>query len=59
MWRYIVDNPDVATDNGVVADGNASQYGSIRVYRHMVLDDGVSRYVQHIAVLIVLETLGS
>ena len=51
--------PNVTTDGRVVANGNASQHRGIRVYGHVVLDDRVTGHVEHIALLIVLEALGT
>ena len=41
--RNISCNPDVAANNGVVTDGDASEDGGSRVYDHVVFHDGVTR----------------
>ena len=51
--------PDVTTDGRVVANGDATQYRSVRIYRHVVFDNRVTRYIQHVAVSIILEALGT
>ena len=40
----------------MVADGDTAEDGGVGIYRDIILDDGVTRHVENIAVLIVLET---
>ena len=39
--------------------GDTSKDRRIRIYRDIVFDNRVARHVQHVAVLVVLETLGT
>ncbi len=57
--RDVVGDPDVAADDGVVADGDASEDGGVGVDGDEVLDDGVAGHVEHVALGIVLEALGT
>ena len=54
---YIVSHPDVAADNGVMADGDAAQNAGITVDGDVVLDDGMTGDVEHVAVGVFLEAL--
>ena len=56
---YIVSHPDVAADNGVMADGDAAQNAGITVDGDVVLDDGMTGYVEHISVSVFLKALGT
>ena len=51
--------PDVASNGGVVAYGDASEDRSIGIDGDVVLDNGVAWHVQHVALFVVLETLGT
>ena len=57
-WN-VIRNPDVASDNGVVTDGNTAKDRGIGVNGDVVLDNRVARHVEDIAIGIVLETLGT
>ena len=59
VGRYVVGDPDVATDDGVVANGDATKDGGIGIDGDIVFDNRVARYVEHVAVLVVLEALGT
>ena len=50
-------HPDVTTDYGVVSDGDASQDAGIAVDCNVIFDDGMTRYVEHVALCVFLETL--
>ena len=56
---HIVSHPDVAADNGVMADGDAAQNAGITVDGDVVLDDGMAGYVEHIAITVFFKTLGT
>ena len=56
---HIVSHPDVAADNRVVADGNAPKDTRVTVDGDIVLDDGMTGYVEHVSVGVFLETLGT
>ena len=51
--------PDVAADNGVVAEGDAAEDGRIGVYGDVVLDNRVARDVEEHAVIAPREALGA
>ncbi len=57
VGRYIVGHPDVASDDRMVSNGDASQDRSIGIDSDMILYDGMAGNVQHIAVLVVSEAL--
>ena len=59
IGRDVVRQPDVTTDGGMVANGNAAQDGSVGIAGDMVLDDGVARHVEDVASFVVLEALGA
>ena len=52
---HIVRHPDVTTDNGVVADGDTAQDAGIAVDSDVVLNDGMTGYVEHVPVGVFLE----
>ena len=52
-------HPDVAANHGVVADGNTTQDAGIAIDGDVVLDDGMTGYVEHVSVSVFLETLGT
>ena len=56
---HVVGNPDVASDDRVVADGDTAEDGGIGIDRDVILDDGVTRHVENITVLIIFETLST
>ena len=56
---HIVGHPDVAADNRVVANGDTAQNAGITVDGDIVLDDGMTGYVEHISVSVFLEALGT
>ena len=47
--------PDVASDGGMVAYGDASQYGGVGINGDVVLNNGMTRHVEDVAVFVVLE----
>ena len=51
--------PDITTDGRVMTNGNTSKDRGVRIDRHIVLYDGVTRNVQHISLLVVLKALGT
>ena len=55
----IVGDPDIASNDAVVPNGDAPQDGGVGVDGDVVLDDGVTWNVEHVAVLVVLERLGT
>ena len=59
MGRHVVGDPDVASNDGMVADGDAAENGGVGVDGDVILDNRVARHVEHVAVLVVLETLGA
>ena len=59
VGSHIVRHPDIAADNGVVADGDTAQNAGIAIDGDVVLDDGMTGYVEHIPVSVFLETLGT
>ena len=59
VGSYIVRHPDVAADNGVVADGDTAQDAGIAIDGDVVLDDGMAGDVEHVAVSVFLEALGT
>ncbi len=54
-----VREPDVTADGGVVADGDAAENGGVGIDGHVVLENRVTGDVEHVALLVVLETLGT
>lgn len=49
--------PDVATDHGMVTDGDAAEYRRVAVNGHVVFQNRVARTVDHVAVGVILEAL--
>ena len=56
---YIVSHPDVAANHGVMADGDSAQDACVTIDGDIVLDDGMAGYVEHVAVSVFLEALGT
>ena len=56
---HIVSHPDVAADNRVVADGNAPKDTRVTVDGDIILDDGMTGYVEHIAIAVFFKALGT
>ena len=52
-------HPDVAADHRVVADGDASQDAGIAINSDIILDDGMTGYVEHIAIAVFFKALGT
>ena len=52
-------HPNITTDNGVVADGDTTQDAGITIDGDIVLDDGMAGYVEHVAISVFLEALGT
>lgn len=51
--------PDVTSDDRVMPYRDAPQYRCVRIDGYVVFDDRVTRYVQHVALLVVFEALSS
>ena len=51
--------PLVAANDGVVSDSDSSKQGGIGIDGNIILQDRVARLVNHIAVFVRLEVLGS
>ena len=43
----------------MVSDGDTSEDRGVGIDRHVILDNRMTRYVQHVAVLIIFEALGT
>ena len=52
-------HPDVASDDGMVANGDAPEDRGIGVDGDVVFDDWVARHIEDVALLVILETLGT
>ena len=56
---YVVGHPDVAANHGVMADGDSAQDACVTIDGDIVLDDGMTGYVEHVSVSVFLEALGT
>ena len=58
-WCHAVGYPDITAYHGVVADGDAAQDTGVGIDGDIILDDGMTRDVEHISVSVFLEALGT
>ena len=57
--RYRVREPNVTSNGGVMADSDTTKYGGVGVDSDIVLDNRVTRDIEHVSLFVVLETLGT
>ena len=59
VGRHIVSHPDIAADHRVMTDGDTPQDAGVTVNGNIVLDDGMTGYVEHVAIAVFFKALGT
>ncbi len=59
MRCNIVRNPDIATNDRMMTNGDSPKDASVGIDSDIIFDDGMARHIEHIALGIILETLGA
>ena len=59
MWRHIVGEPYVTAHHSMMPYAHAAKYRRVGIHRNIVLEDGVSGFIDRQPMLIVGEIFGS